>query len=98
MCPATQEQMKSIRLEIINSVLLPAMGGACGCGGFGWIRAAYLNMSDPTQTYPPAWEPIATPRRSYARPSKVEVLRHEVVVLHHVVVALHHEVVHGTSP
>ena len=30
---------------------------------------AYLNMSDSTQTCPPAWELIATPRRSCARPS-----------------------------
>ena len=43
--------------------------GACGCGGRGWRRAAYLNMSDPTQTCPPAWELITTPRRSCARPS-----------------------------
>ena len=42
---------------------------ACGCGGTGWRRAAYLNMSDPTQTCPPAWELITTPRRSCARPS-----------------------------
>ena len=51
--------------------MLPALGGhgACGCGGLGWRRTAYLNMSDPTQTCPPAWELITTPRRSCARPS-----------------------------
>ena len=43
--------------------------GACDCGGPEWRRAAYLNMSDPTQTCPPAWELITTPRRSCARPS-----------------------------
>ena len=25
------------------------------CGGIGWTRVAYLNMSDPTQSCPPAW-------------------------------------------
>ena len=71
-CPATQDQVESIRLEIdslINSVLLPSIQRTCGCGGPGWRRAAYLNMSDPTQTCPPAWELITTPRRSCARPS-----------------------------
>ena len=41
----------------------------CGCGGPGWKRIAYLNMSDPTQTCPSAWELITTPRRSCGRPS-----------------------------
>jgi hypothetical protein len=26
------------------------------CGGAGWTRVAYLNMSDPTQSCPPAWK------------------------------------------
>ena len=70
--------------SLINNSILPALmaqnqtqtvpgigpgHGACGCGGPGWRRAAYLNMSDPTQTCPPAWELITTPRRSCARPS-----------------------------
>ena len=77
MCPDTQDLREAIQQDIhslINSSVLPALGtgpgyGACGCGGPGWRRAAYLNMSDPTQTCPPAWELIATPRRSCARPS-----------------------------
>ena len=76
-CPDTQDLVETIQQDIrslINSSVLPALGtgpghGACGCGGLGWRRAAYLNMSDPTQTCPPAWELIATPRRSCARPS-----------------------------
>ena len=43
--------------------------GACGCGGPGWRKAAYLDMTDPAQTCPPAWELITTPRRSCGRPS-----------------------------
>ena len=68
-CQATQDKVESIRQGIdslINRSLLPALGA---CGGPEWRRAAYLNMSDPTQTCPPAWELIATPRRSCSRPS-----------------------------
>ena len=73
-CPPTQELKESINQDIrsiINSsVLLKLRGGygSCHCGGPGWRRVAYLNMSDPTQTCPPAWELITTPRRSCARP------------------------------
>ena len=73
-CPSTQYLREGIDEDLhslINSSVLPALRGygACGCGGPGWRRAAYLNMSDPTQTCPPAWELITTPRRSCARPS-----------------------------
>ena len=68
-CQATQDKVESIRQGIdslINRSLLPALRA---CVGPEWRRAAYLNMSDPTQTCPPAWELIATPRRSCSRPS-----------------------------
>ena len=73
MCPDTQDHMENIKEDInslINNSVLPSLGvhGACGCGGPGWRRAAYLSMSDPTQTCPPAWWLITTPRRSCARP------------------------------
>ena len=79
-CPTTRSQRDSITQDIkmlLNSSVLPSLNhttvgpghGACGCGGPGWRRAAYLNMSDPTQTCPPAWELITTPRRSCGRPS-----------------------------
>ena len=74
MCPDTQDLRETIEQDIhslINSNVLSALetGRACDCGDPGWRRAAYLNMSDPTQTCPPAWELITTPRRSCARPS-----------------------------
>ena len=73
-CPATQNLRASMKQDIYSLIsnVLPTIRpghGACGCGGPGWRKAAYLNMSDPTQTCPPAWELIATPRRSCARPS-----------------------------
>ena len=78
---------KDIR-SLLNNSVLPALMtqnqtqtenigpgyGACGCGGPGWRRVAYLNMSDPTQTCPPAWELITTPKRSCARPSTASTL------------------------
>ena len=83
MCPPSQDVRESIKQDIhslINSSVLPAFMtqnqtqirpgyGACGCGGRGWKRTAYLNMTDPTQTCPPAWELITPPRRSCGRPS-----------------------------
>ena len=73
-CPATQNQRESVEQLVhsfIKNSVLPSLGirGACGCGGPGWRRAAYLNMSDPTQTCPPQWELITIPKRSCARPS-----------------------------
>ena len=77
-CPAARSQRDSIKQDIkmlLKSSVLPNFNhttsgpagyGACGCGGPGWRRAAYLNMSDPTQTCLPAWELITTPKRSCA--------------------------------
>ena len=74
-CSSTETLREEIRQDVdefLNNNVLPALlpgHGACNCGGHGWKRAAYLNMSDPMQTCPPAWELITTPRRSCARPS-----------------------------
>ena len=71
-CLSTEKLRKMIKEDIdmfLNSSVVPMLTRPCGCGGLGWRRAAYLNISDPTQTCPPAWELIATPRRSCARPS-----------------------------
>ena len=73
-CPSTKKLRERIKQDVdmfINSSVVPVFKGygACICGGPGWRRAAYLNMSDPTQTCPPAWELITNPRRSCARPS-----------------------------
>ena len=82
-CSSTEENRKRIGQDIdllINNTILPALRqqsgpkhtpshGSCDCGGPGWRRVAYLNMSDPTQTCPQAWELITTPRRSCSRPS-----------------------------
>ena len=71
-CPATKDYVERIRQgvdSLIENVLLPTLIRPWGCGGPGWRRTAFLNTSDPTQTCPPAWALITTPRRSCARPS-----------------------------
>ena len=78
-CPSTEKLREKIKQDadmFLNNSVLPKLivaHGSCGCGGPGWRRAAYLNMSDPTQTCPPAWELITTPRRSCARPSNAPI-------------------------
>jgi hypothetical protein len=64
LCSSTERLREKIHEDVELFVT-----GSVACGGPGWRRAAYLNMSDPTQTCPPAWELITTPRRSCARPS-----------------------------
>ena len=39
------------------------------CGGSGWRRVAYLNMSDPSQQCPSVWQEITTPHRVCGRRS-----------------------------
>ena len=39
----------------------------CSCGGPGWTRVAYLNMSDPDQQCPSKWNLITTPVRACGR-------------------------------
>ena len=77
-CPTTHDLRENVTQDIrqfVKNSIIPSLThtkrgyGACGCGGPAWRRAAYLNMSDPTQTCPPAWELITTPRRSCTRPS-----------------------------
>ena len=53
MCPDTQDLREAIEQNILSALRTRLGYGACGCGGPGWRRAAYLNMSDPTQTCPP---------------------------------------------
>ena len=75
-CPSTQEVRDSIHQDVdslINTTvlpkLLPYLQRPCDCGGPGWSKVAYLNMSDTTQTSCPGdWELITTPKRSCGRP------------------------------
>ena len=48
----TQQQREDSLHEFRNVI---ASMLAVPCGGDGWTRVAYLNMSDPMQSCPPAW-------------------------------------------
>ena len=41
--------------------------GACSCGGAGWTRVAYLDMTDTDQQCPLNWTLITSPKRSCGR-------------------------------
>ena len=77
-CQNTQRLRESVHQDVISLVnnsilpeLLTRQQLPCSCGGLGWRKVAYLNMSDTTQTCPQAWELITTPKRSCGRPSNV---------------------------
>ena len=52
-------------INLINPSPIPPR--PCGCGGPGWTRIAYLNMSDATQTCPTDWRLRSTPIRTCGR-------------------------------
>ena len=73
-CPSTQELRQSISQDItalINESIQIQQQRPCGCGGLGWRRVAYLDMSDTTQTCPGEWELITDPR-SCGRPANAD--------------------------
>ena len=69
-CPPT-DLKDAVRATISQDIrsLLPTIDGhgACGCGGQGWTRIAYLDMTDPTEQCPPTWMLITSPKRSCGR-------------------------------
>ena len=65
-CSSTEKLREKIHKDVelfVTSSVVPTLSRPCDCGGPGWRRAAYLNMSDPTQTCPPAWELIQRRRK-----------------------------------
>ena len=69
-CPS-EEQRELLRNEIKNATR-SLLGGSVvpilqACGGSGWRRVAYLNMSDPSQQCPSVWQEITTPHRVCGR-------------------------------
>ena len=71
-CPS-EEQREILRNEIRNATrsllgesVVPILQA---CGGLGWRRVAYLNMSDPSQQCPSVWQEITTPHRTCGRRS-----------------------------
>ena len=76
-CPS-EERQETLRNEIRNAThsllgesVVPILQGNMTqlptehpCGGSGWRRVAYLNMSDPSQHCPSVWQEITTPHRT----------------------------------
>ena len=54
--------------ESVVPLLQPSQTFSCG-GSTDWRCVAYLNMSDPTQQCPSAWQEITTPHRVCGRRS-----------------------------
>ena len=67
-CPS-EAQRERVRNEVKNATrgLLQELSPSFYCGGTGWRRVAYLNMSDPSQRCPSVWQEITTPRRVCGR-------------------------------
>ena len=70
---ASEEQREILRNEIRNAThslldesVVPILQP---CGGPGWRRVAYLNMSDLSQQCPSVWQEITTPHRVCGRRS-----------------------------
>ena len=47
--------------------ILTVVNRPCSCGGPGWTRVAYLNMSDPSPRCPSNWTLVTTPIRGCGR-------------------------------
>ena len=77
-CPS-EAQRGIVRNEVKNDTqrllresvvpLLQVNSTVHRCGGSGWRRVAYLNMSDPTQQCPSVWREYTTPHRTCGRRS-----------------------------
>ena len=73
-CPS-EEQRERVRNEVDNITLsllresvVPLLQGY-SCGGSGWRRVAYLNMSEPSQQCPSVWREYTTPHKVCGRRS-----------------------------
>ena len=76
-CPSEEHQeiarkeIKTATRRLLRDSVVPDLQSytfICG-GSTGWKRVAYLNMSDPSQQCPSAWQKITTPHRVCGRRS-----------------------------
>ena len=64
----TRNQIDNATLGLLRETVVPLFQGFT-CGGSGWRRVAYLNMSDSSQQCPSVWRAITTPHRTCGRRS-----------------------------
>ena len=73
-CPSEEQEdiarnkVKTATGRLLRESVIPDLQ-AFLCGGSGWRRVAYLNMSDPSQQCPSVWQEITTPHRVCGRRS-----------------------------
>ena len=69
-CPS-EAQRERVRNQVKNATrdLLQELPSSFYCGGTGWRRVVYLNMTDPSQRCPSVWREITTPHRVCGRRS-----------------------------
>ena len=68
-CPS-ETQRETVRNQVKNAtrdLLQELPASFFYCGGSGWRRVVYLNMSDPSQRCPSVWQEITTPHRVCGR-------------------------------
>jgi len=71
-CPANQQEAVRTELSqnisrLLQDTVVPALNRsyrACDCGGAGWTRVVYLNMTNTTQQCPGDWALQSTPIRT----------------------------------
>ena len=63
-----RNEVDNATLRLLRESVVPLLQ-SFSCGGMGWRRVAYLNMSDPSQQCPLVWREIATPHRVCGRRS-----------------------------
>ena len=77
-CPSEAQRgiaksvVKNATQRLLQESVVPLLQ-TVSCGGSGWRRVAYLNMSDPSQQCPSAWREITTPHRTCGRSSSLGV-------------------------
>ena len=63
----SHEEIDTLRRNIKYVIEEISLTRPCSCGGSGWTRVAYLNMSDPQQTCPSNWTLNTSPVRRCGR-------------------------------
>ena len=67
-CPS-HEEIDTLHRNVKHIIEDKFITRPCSCGGAGWTRVAYLNMSDPQQTCPSTWTLNTSPVRGCGRSS-----------------------------
>ena len=65
----TRNEVDNATLRLLQESVVPLLQQTLSCGGSGWRRVAYLDMSDPSQQCPSVWREITTPHRVCGRRS-----------------------------